>query len=204
MSIASNNLWLVSRPAKNFIDEIYGLEKTIHFHKKANMVQKFKHIFFLAPLLLLCGFFWTHLDWASVNNTIDKKYPLVASISTEELKEKITQQEHLTIIDVRESEEFNVSHLPMSLNVKDTRKINFPLDTTIIVYCSVGLRSAEFAKKLTKRGYTNVFNLRGSIFEWANKGYPLLRGKQSVTVVHPYNKKWGSLVKKSLHAYQAN
>ncbi len=63
------------------------------------------------------------------------------------------------------------------------------------------LRSAKFAKTLNQRGYAHVFNLRGSIFEWANNGYPLKRGEQIVSVVHPYNKKWGSLVKKSLHAY---
>lgn len=168
------------------------------------MLQHVKKLLFLASLFILCGFPWTTFDWDYVNKSIDKKYPFVASISTQSLKKKMGQQLALTIIDVRDAKEFKVSHLPEASNVKDARAIDLPLDTTIIVYCSVGLRSASFAKKLTGRGYSNVFNLRGSIFEWANKGLPLTRGDQVVKVVHPYNKKWGRLVKESLHAYHAD
>lgn len=166
------------------------------------MIQISKNLLFLSILLVICGFSWTKIDWNSVNSSIDKKYPLIASISTEVLKEKLDRQDVITIIDVREPNEFTVSHLPKAINVTDPKTIILPLETTIIVYCSVGLRSAKFAKTLNKRGYTNVFNLRGSIFEWANNDYPLKRDEQTVTVVHPYNKKWGSLVRKPLHAYQ--
>lgn len=165
------------------------------------MIQHLKNLFFLTTFLVICGFSWTKIDWNSINRSIDKKYPSIASISTEVLKENLEQQGAITIIDVREPDEFNVSHLAKAVNITDPNLINLPLGTTIIVYCSVGLRSAKFAKNLNKRGYENVFNLRGSIFEWANNGYPLQRGEQTVTVVHPYNKKWGSLVKKSFHAY---
>lgn len=166
------------------------------------MIQFSKNLFFLTILLVICGFSWTKFDWNSVNSSIDKKYPSIASISTEVLKQRLERQDVITIIDVRELEEFNISHLPKAINVTDPKLIELPLDTTIIVYCSVGIRSAKFANNLNKRGYTNVFNLRGSIFEWANNDYPLKRGEQTVTVVHPYNKKWGSLVKTSLHSYQ--
>ena len=165
------------------------------------MMNYAKRVFFLLILLSISGFFWSKLDWTSVNKSIDSQYPSVASISTQSLKEKMEQQEVITIIDVRDSEEFDVSHLRGAINVHDASGINLPIDTSIVVYCSVGIRSAQFAKRLTKRGYTDVLNLRGSIFEWANKGYPLQRGEQNVTVVHPYNKRWGSLLKESLHAY---
>jgi rhodanese-related sulfurtransferase len=165
------------------------------------MIHNLKILFFLATLLVLCGFSWTKTDWDSINRSIDNKYPSIASISTESLKEKLERQDTITIIDVREPDEFKVSHLPKAINETDPKTIDLPLETTIIVYCSVGLRSAKFAKTLKKHGYVNILNLRGSIFEWANNGYPLKRGEQTVTVVHPYNKKWGSLVKKSLHAY---
>lgn len=166
------------------------------------MIQFLKNLLFLTTLFAICGFSWTKFDWNSVNRSIDKKYPSIASISTEVLKQKLERQDVITIIDVRESNEFNISHLPKAINATDSTLIELPLETTIIVYCSVGLRSAKFAENLNKRGYTDVFNLRGSIFEWANNDYPLKRGNQTVTVVHPYNKKWGSLVKTPLHAYQ--
>ena len=49
-----------------------------------------------------------------------------------------------------------------------------------------------------KKGYTEVYNLEGSIFAWANEGRPVYRGKERVQVVHPYDKIWGRLLKKSL------
>lgn len=165
------------------------------------MTHNLRNLFFLSTLIILCGFSWTKLDWNSINRSIDKKYPSIASISTEALKKKIEQHDIISIIDVRAPNEFQVSHIPNALNVTKAKTIDLPLDTTIIVYCSVGLRSAKFAKKLNKLGYTKVFNLRGSIFEWANNSFPLKQGEQTVSVVHPYNKKWGSLLNKSLHAY---
>lgn len=166
------------------------------------MTNSFKRLSFLFLLLLLCGFFWARIDWDSINNSINRKYPGVASITTDELKEQIDQQVNLTIIDVREPEEFEVSQIPAAINQTDAQKVDLPKESTLIVYCSVGLRSADFARKLAARGYTKVFNLKGSIFEWANKGYTLQRGRKTVTVVHPYNKKWGKLLNSNLHAYK--
>ncbi len=73
------------------------------------MIYNLKNLFFLATLLVLCGFSWTKIDWDSINRSIDKKYPSIASISTESLKEKLERQDTITIIDVRESDEFKVS-----------------------------------------------------------------------------------------------
>ena len=42
--------------------------------------------------------------------------------------------------------------------------------------------------------YTNVRNLDGSIFQWANEGRPLVRGNQRVQDVHPYDENWGRLL----------
>jgi len=165
------------------------------------MATYVKYIFFLVLILLLCGFFWQKYDWVSINSQIDKLYPSVESITTDSLYNQLKTGKEISIIDVRPNEEYKISHLPDAINITNIKNINVPRDNTIVVYCSVGLRSARFVKKLKKQGYTGVLNLRGSIFEWANKGYPLVRGAKSVTVVHPYNKKWGQLLNPSLHAY---
>ena len=39
----------------------------------------------------------------------------------------------------------------------------------IVVYCSVGYRSSRLVERLQQAGYTNAFNLDGSIFQWATK-----------------------------------
>lgn len=155
----------------------------------------------LALLLLLCGFFWNKPTWQEINRTLERKYPTVSNIDTDSLKESFEQQKIPVLIDVREENEFAVSHLPTAVNIASVDKVLFPHESPIVVYCSVGLRSAEFAKQLEGRGYTQVLNLRGSIFEWGNKGYPLRQGEAVVKVVHPYNKKWGTLLNQELHQY---
>ncbi|MBK7701286.1 MAG: rhodanese-like domain-containing protein [Saprospiraceae bacterium] len=51
-------------------------------------------------------------------------------------------------------------------NIKD-----IPVNKKIIVYCSVGYRSEKIATQLRKKGYKQVWNLYGSLFEWVNAGY---------------------------------
>jgi len=68
-------------------------------------------------------------------------------------------------------------------------------DQPIIVYCSVGYRSEKITKRLIEKGYTQVYNLVGSIFEWTNKGLPLENSKDEIVkVIHTYNKKWSKWV----------
>ena len=45
-----------------------------------------------------------------------------------------------------------------------------------------------------------AFNLRGSLFEWANKGYPLEQDGKNTHKAHPYNAKWGQFLDKKLHS----
>jgi rhodanese-related sulfurtransferase len=160
-----------------------------------------KQLVFLLSTLLLCGFSWFTPTWESINEKIDRKYPEVRNMTVDELLLKINNNAQLTIVDVRAPQEYAVSHLPGAINVTDEEHFEKTTSSTIVAYCSVGLRSAVFAKKLQDRGYTQVYNLRGSIFEWAEKGYPLYRNGTRVFVVHPYDEKWGTLVDKSLHAY---
>ena len=49
-----------------------------------------------------------------------------------------------------------------------------------MTYCAVGYRSAEMATQLRAAGFTNVRNLEGSIFQWANEHRPLVHGEQPV------------------------
>jgi rhodanese-related sulfurtransferase len=109
---------------------------------------------------------------------------------------------------VRESDEFRVSRLDDALNLESADAISdliaqrgLSKDTEIIVYCSVGYRSASVAADLQARGFTKVLNLEHSLFEWANKGYPMTSASGSTDKVHPFNKAWSVLVDDSLHAY---
>lgn len=97
-----------------------------------------------------------------------------------------------------------MSHIPKAHNLQSAEAIAaaFPdYAEPIVVYCSVGYRSAAVAEELASLGYTNVKNLRHSIFEWAERGYVLENAAGSTSKVHPYNRAWGTLVPNELHAY---
>ena len=88
-------------------------------------------------------------------------------INMEELKQK--QQNGAIIIDVRSAQEYNEGHLNYAKNIPDY-KINNNIvniiqnkNQEIVLYCESGTRSKKAYKKLTKYGYTNVYNLYGGL-----------------------------------------
>ena len=149
------------------------------------------------------------LTWRAVQHMITTEYPSVPFISTDSLAERLSSDTGPVpiLLDARSPEEYAVSRLPGARRV-DPGAASYPaLDTLatdrpIVVYCSVGYRSAGVAQTLQDQGFTSVFNLKGSIFRWANEGRPVYREGQAVAAVHPYDASWGTLLTDSLHAYQ--
>jgi len=142
-------------------------------------------------------------DLAEVKLEIARRYPRVPHISVSELADGLAGNPGPILLDAREQEEFAVSHLELARRAITIEQAVRVLNGTdrgahIVAYCSVGYRSAALTDQLVERGYTNTFNLEGSIFEWANRGYPLYRGTQQVQVVHPYDEEWGRLLDKRL------
>lgn len=121
----------------------------------------------------------------------------IPPVDVEELKQI---QNEVYIFDAREKEEYDVSHIPGAVYIgyKDidwSVLENIRSDATIVVYCSIGYRSEKIAEKIQQKGFSNVKNLFGSIFEWGNRGYPL-EGKngESTKEMHTYNKNWSKWV----------
>jgi len=112
------------------------------------------------------------------------------------------------LLDAREPEEFAVSHIAGARNV-GYDKFDFnalPVlkkTDTVLVYCSVGKRSEDVAFKLKKAGYINVYNLYGGIFDWTNRGYPVVNDRnEPVKCVHPYSDLWGYWVNNLEKCYE--
>jgi rhodanese-related sulfurtransferase len=151
-----------------------------------------------AQVTLLFG----DLTWPRINAYLDKEYADVASITTKELasSENSISAAGRLILDIRDKEEYDTSHIPQAiLYTKNNAIVEAAAKSTpIVVYCSVGLRSAAIARQLKEKGFTNVKNLRGSIFMWANENRPLM-GLFS-DKAHPYNARWGALLDKQHHA----
>jgi rhodanese-related sulfurtransferase len=121
----------------------------------------------------------------------------VPYISVEELVD-LEKDGNVVILDAREFEEYEVSHIKNSLfvgynkyspemvsaTIKDPR-------TPIVVYCSLGIRSENISEKLKAAGFTDVRNLYGGIFEWKNKHNPVFDSEEKETEkVHAYSKSW--------------
>ncbi len=152
------------------------------------------------------------VNWESVDEKIEREFPGVDYISTNELLGHYGEPVSSLpiIIDVRAPEEFAISHLQRALNLETEDSIaewlatnGLSKDAAIIVYCSVGYRSAAVAQQLQQMGFTRVRNLKHSIFEWANKAYPMINASGETDKVHPFNRAWSVLLDESLHAYPA-
>ena len=115
---------------------------------------------------------------------------------------ELATAEGYALLDTREKEEFQVSHLENAVwvgnnefNLEEVTAMLPNKDTKIVVYCSIGVRSEDIGEKLQDAGYTNVKNLYGGIFEWKNKGYPVIDPKgRNTEKVHAYNTYWGRLL----------
>ena len=150
------------------------------------------------------------MDWSETKQLVRTEFPDAPQLSITGLSKVLDRQTPAPlVIDVREAEEYAVSHLPGAVHAQGSELERLVRETgtkrPIVLYCSVGYRSARETEKLRRRGYANVSNLEGSIFEWANAGKPLVRGgPQSQTptdVVHPYDDAWGVLLDAEHHSY---
>jgi len=113
------------------------------------------------------------------------------------------------ILDSRELKEYEVSHIKDAIqvgydhfNIEIIEKQVKDKSKTIVVYCSVGIRSEDIGEKLEKAGYTNVYNLFGGIFEWKNKDRIVYNTEEKPTEnVHTFSKEWSKWLLKGIKIY---
>lgn len=171
------------------------------------VLRKFKMMKKYLPLIFIFFIFTTVNAQESVEGLL-KKYNSgsVPYISVEELRMK-QLKEDVILFDTRSTEEFEVSHIKNAIFVGYN---DFDLDrlpkiskeSSIIVYCSLGIRSEKIGEKLKKAGFENVQNLFGGIFEWKNAGFPVVDPEgNSTEKVHAYSKQWSKWLKNAEKIY---
>ena len=146
-----------------------------------------------AGALSLCAFaFWLWLPangLPAAGKFLRWKFDDVQHVTPPEAAALLTYDNATVIWDIRRPDEFAVSNLPDARHVPpDTtdaalKQLLPDANQTILVYCAVGYRSAQMARRLQALGHTNVLNLEGAIFAWAEADLPLEGGD----TVHPYN-----------------
>ncbi|AVQ99352.1 YqhL-like protein [Oceanobacillus picturae] len=77
------------------------------------------------------------------------------------------------LIDVREPQEFDKGHILGARNIPLTqmkqRLIEMRPDKPVYLYCQSGSRSARAAQLLNKKGYTDIYQLKGGFKKWTGK-----------------------------------
>ncbi len=142
--------------------------------------------------------------WTEIHAMIERDYPETPAITTEQLATRIERGDRLLLVDVRTEAEYAISHLPSAVHLPAGDDYRSRLDATVadwktfdavVLYCSVGYRSAGAAARLEADTHAEVLNLTGSIFTWANEGRPLVNDSGPTDLVHDFDDAWGTLLK---------
>ena len=102
----------------------------------------------------------------------------VPEVAPAALQSRLSGGEQIVVIDVREPDEFARGKIPGAYTIPrgvlemqlDGR---LPHDTTVVLYCGAGGRSALACKSLADMGYGKVENLQGGWQAWVNSGLPV-------------------------------
>ncbi len=161
---------------------------------------------------LLISFFLINLNFLLAQEMGSKSFDLVIKQMLNHSIPEISIDEAsinktAIFLDARAKKEYLVSHINSAhwigfdtINWETTK--DFKLEQEIIVYCSIGYRSEKVAEQLKEKGFQNVKNLYGGIFEWKNKGNPVFKSDSTPTEeVHAYNKVWGIWLKNATKIY---
>ncbi|MFZ1808277.1 MAG: rhodanese-like domain-containing protein [Cyclobacteriaceae bacterium] len=161
---------------------------------------------------ILVAFVFAVLPALQAQTAYDKKLNslyknTVPQIKPSDVKLKIEEGKQIVLLDTRSPEEYSVSHLPDAKFVdykafKSTDVIQIDKNAEIVVYCTVGYRSERIGEKLIDMGFTNVKNLYGGIFQWANEERLLLNNRDQPTdSVHTYSRSWSSWLQHGIKVY---
>ncbi|MEP0710436.1 rhodanese-like domain-containing protein [Algoriphagus sp.] len=164
----------------------------------------FRNIFSFA---LLLAFFYVPSDLSAqsiaykalLSTLYDSDFPVIKPA-------ELTDLSHYQVVDTREKEEFDVSHLKGAIWVGyDTFSLNnvSSLDKSkpVLVYCTVGARSQEIGKKLKAAGFSQVYNLYGGLIQWSNEEKPIFHENVQTDKVHTYSKSWGIWLTNGVKVY---
>jgi molybdopterin/thiamine biosynthesis adenylyltransferase/rhodanese-related sulfurtransferase len=100
-------------------------------------------------------------------------------VTLEELKRRIDAGEKLTLVDVREKDEWRGGYIPGAvslprgfLEIQAEQKLP-DKGAKIVAYCAGGTRSALAAVTLAELGYQNVETANPGFVRWKDLGYPI-------------------------------
>ncbi|MEO7133876.1 MAG: molybdopterin-synthase adenylyltransferase MoeB [Vicinamibacterales bacterium] len=98
------------------------------------------------------------------------------ALSSVELKAELDRGDQVVIVDVRESQEFQINRLPGSILIPlgdlPKRYVELDPNANIVTQCKSGMRSAKAQEFLRSKGFTKVRNLTGGVLGWVDQVDP--------------------------------
>lgn len=104
----------------------------------------------------------------------------VKQITSEEVHQSILEGKHITLLDVRTSEEYKKGHIINSIHIPvdelEVKIANTVPDKskTLYVYCLSGSRSNVAVNTLHQLGYHNAFSMTNGLLKWRVQKYELV------------------------------
>lgn len=116
------------------------------------------------------------LSWQQLLEKVKKE---IKEVTTDELYHDLHQNQEISILDVREHDEFMKGHLPNAIFIP-RGFLELRIENTIpdrqqkvYIYCGGGNRSALAARSLQEMGYNKVASLKGGFSQWSKEGKPV-------------------------------
>jgi len=109
--------------------------------------------------------------WEGIGLPVDR----VSTVTTTELRERLTGPRPPVVLDVRFDAEWRGGHLPQAVHIENGRlpleELPWPMDQPIAVHCAHGNRSISGISVLARRGYRNLWFVEGGFSSWAKSGF---------------------------------
>jgi rhodanese-related sulfurtransferase len=169
--------------------------------KKSYFMSRVRLVVFAFIFLMWAGIsFGQSLPYQTLlKGLYDSSFPVVKP-------SQVTNLAHYQVLDAREKEEHEVSHLQNAIwvgyetfSLKSVAELD--KNKPVLIYCTVGARSEEIGKRLKNEGFTRVYNLYGGIIHWVNEGRPVFTKGNPTFQVHTYSQPWSVWLTKGVKVY---
>jgi rhodanese-related sulfurtransferase len=123
---------------------------------------------------------------------VEAAYPNTPTLKVDAFLQLRSRSSFL-VVDAREPAERAVSIIPGAITREALEQRAADSSTPILVYCTIGMRSAAVTRELREQG-REAFNLKGGVLAWAAAGQPFVDEQgQPTQRVHVYGKRWSYL-----------
>jgi len=102
----------------------------------------------------------------------------IEEVTPQDLKRRLDAGEEVTLVDIRERDEFAQGHLPGAVFIPrgflelQVEQVQYDRSKPIVLYCAGGVRSVLAARNLQEMGYERVQSLISGYNGWKNAGLP--------------------------------